>query len=182
MHSHLLRLTLPVLLIGSAYAGDKTPTSVPSANPKVAGYSAPNILSPELAEVLLVQGSVKLENPSALTNSYGYDANGPFIPAPGDLPLQHVDAAEPRSRLVDRPGHRGLVPHVQLEAGRARQARGDRGRPLGGPAGQRDRRSRRGQSGGHRQAQAARPAGHQHLQRRSSHDRNCPCHPPGPAA
>ena len=86
MRTHLLRLTLPVLFIGSAFAGDKTPTSVPSANPKVAGYSAPNVLSPELSEVLLVQGSVKLENPSALTNSYGYDANGPFLPAPGDLP------------------------------------------------------------------------------------------------
>lgn len=86
MRTHLFRLSLPVLLASAAFAADKTPTSVPSANPKVAGYSAPNVLSPELSEVLLVQGANRLENPSALTNSYGYDANGPFIPVPGDIP------------------------------------------------------------------------------------------------
>jgi len=38
---------------------------------------------------------------------------------------QHVDAAEPRPRLVDRPGHRRLVSHVQLDADRPRQLSGE---------------------------------------------------------
>jgi hypothetical protein len=48
---------------------------------------------------------------------------------------------------------------------RTRQHRGDRSRMRGGSPRQRHRRSRRGQGGRHREAQAARPAGHQHLQR-----------------
>jgi hypothetical protein len=61
-------------------------TSVPTANPKVAGIPVPNVLSPELIETIVAQGSTKLENPSALTSYYGYDNDGPLVPAPGDLP------------------------------------------------------------------------------------------------
>ena len=61
-------------------------TAVQSANPKAPGLASPNILSPELTEVLVAQGSFKLENTSDLTNFYGYDNDGPMLPAPGDLP------------------------------------------------------------------------------------------------
>lgn len=59
---------------------------VASANAKVVGTPAPNILSPELIETIVAQGSIRLENPSALTSFYGYDNDGPLTPAPGDLP------------------------------------------------------------------------------------------------
>ena len=61
-------------------------TPVPSANPKAPGFAAPNILSVELTEAIVAQGSFKLENPSDLTSYYGYDNDGPQLPAAGDLP------------------------------------------------------------------------------------------------
>src|SRR6266403_614664 len=74
----------------------KTLTHVPSANTKTPGFAAPNILSPGLTEVLIATGSFKLENPSDLTSYYGYDHDGPMLPAPGDLPsLTHkVEASK----------------------------------------------------------------------------------------
>ena len=71
-------------------------TAVQSANPKAPGLASPNILSPELTEVLLAQGSFKLENTSDLTNFYGYDNDGPMLPAPGDLPslIHKVEASK----------------------------------------------------------------------------------------
>ena len=65
------------------------------ANPKAAGFSSPNILSPQLFESSVAQGSFALENPQTVTLSdgttvtaafYGYDGDGPMLPAAGDLP------------------------------------------------------------------------------------------------
>ena len=65
-------------------------THVPAAQPKVPGASAPNELSPELREVVVAQGSHRAENPVAVSGvtvtHYGYDADGPLLPVPGDLP------------------------------------------------------------------------------------------------
>src|SRR6476660_2491316 len=61
-------------------------TPVAAANPKSVGVPVPNVLSPELIEAMVAQGSSKLENPSALTSYYGYDNDGLPVPAPGDLP------------------------------------------------------------------------------------------------
>jgi hypothetical protein len=65
--------------------------NVASANPKVVGVSSPNILSPELIESPVAQGSHVVENPVTLADgtsvtNYGYDGDGPLLPAPGDLP------------------------------------------------------------------------------------------------
>jgi hypothetical protein len=68
---------------------------VPAANPKAPGVSSPNLLPPELIETAVAQGSVPVENPTVVTladgttttiSNYGYDGNGPLLPAPGDLP------------------------------------------------------------------------------------------------
>jgi hypothetical protein len=48
-------------------------TNVPAANTKSDGYAPASVLSPELSQVLLAQGSTKLENPAPLTSFYGYD-------------------------------------------------------------------------------------------------------------
>ena len=69
--------------------------NVVSANPRVVGMSSPNILSPQLIESAVAQGSFALENPQTVTLSdgttataafYGYDGDGPMLPAAGDLP------------------------------------------------------------------------------------------------
>jgi hypothetical protein len=46
---------------------------VPAANASSAGYSPASVLSPELTQTVLAQGSTRLENTSALTSYYGYD-------------------------------------------------------------------------------------------------------------
>jgi hypothetical protein len=57
-------------------------TSV-AANPKAAGMTYPNQLSPQLLERVIVQGDQPLENPSGVFGYYGYLANGPMIPLAG---------------------------------------------------------------------------------------------------
>ncbi|HET9131759.1 MAG TPA: alkaline phosphatase PhoX, partial [Terriglobia bacterium] len=76
---------LPVLFMTAALSAQNL-THVPSANPRVAGTASPNILSPQLIEAPVAQGSTKLENTSALTSYYGYDNDGTMLPAAGALP------------------------------------------------------------------------------------------------
>jgi hypothetical protein len=69
----------------SAAGGASPPSSldftpVSSANPKAPGVAAPNILSQELGENVVAQGSWKLENGTAAVPYYGYDGNGPLLP------------------------------------------------------------------------------------------------------
>src|SRR5262249_61325309 len=62
------------------------PTPVASANPKSPGKVAPDILSVELMQTAVAVGAMPVENPSALVGFYGYNNDGPMMPAPGDLP------------------------------------------------------------------------------------------------
>ncbi|MBZ5675213.1 MAG: DUF839 domain-containing protein [Acidobacteriia bacterium] len=71
---------LPLLLATRVLSGDSLPTNVPAANQKVAGMAAPNVLSPELSETVVAQGSNALENPSPKVTFYGYDNNGTMVP------------------------------------------------------------------------------------------------------
>jgi hypothetical protein len=50
-----------------------TLTGVPNANTRSPGYAPASKLSPELRQVVVAQGSTRLENSSALTSYYGYD-------------------------------------------------------------------------------------------------------------
>ena len=59
--------------VGSAASGDPSLTNVPTANTKSDGFAPASKLSPELRQVIVAQGSTKLENTSALTSYYGYD-------------------------------------------------------------------------------------------------------------
>jgi hypothetical protein len=78
-------------LIGSGPFGVH---GVASANPKSPGVTSPDVLPPELIESPVARGSVPVENPATITidgttttvTHYGYDGNGPLMPAPGDLP------------------------------------------------------------------------------------------------
>jgi hypothetical protein len=73
-------------------ASDPGLHTVASANPKASGDAPASVLSVELAQVLVVQGSTLLENPAAVTLSggtsitidrYGYMGPGPLVPAFG---------------------------------------------------------------------------------------------------
>ncbi|HEY6653835.1 MAG TPA: hypothetical protein VI028_06880, partial [Solirubrobacterales bacterium] len=59
--------------VGSAASGNPSLTNVPTANTKSDGFAPASKLSLELRQVVVAQGSTKLENTSALTSYYGYD-------------------------------------------------------------------------------------------------------------
>src|SRR5262249_32738065 len=103
MKLHRLVVSCSCLVAAGALAAPLT--NVPNANPKHPGFSAPNSLSPELVEAVVAQGSNPLENPASVTLPdgttvslpfYGYDGNGPFLPAPGDVqaPGHNVEASK----------------------------------------------------------------------------------------
>jgi len=83
-----IKAALPVMFLGSALSAgnnnNSALTNVPAANPKVPGVAPANILSPELIEVVVGQGSMRMENTSALTSYYGYDND--VLSAPPDFP------------------------------------------------------------------------------------------------
>ena len=58
-------------------------TGVPAANTKSAGYAPASMLSAELAQIAVAQGSTKLENPSTAIAYYGYDND---VLGPGGQP------------------------------------------------------------------------------------------------
>jgi hypothetical protein len=70
-------------------------TSVPP-NAATRGITTPNVLSPELAEHAVAQGSMKLENPTALVPYYGYDGDGTLLPDPKivQAPGTNVEASK----------------------------------------------------------------------------------------
>jgi hypothetical protein len=65
---------------GSASPTDPTNLTNVPANTKSPGVSSPNVLSPELTEQAVAQGSNTLENGTAAVPSYGYDGNGTMLP------------------------------------------------------------------------------------------------------
>jgi hypothetical protein len=90
-------------------------SSVP-ANAKTVGLSVPNALSPQLAEHVVAQGSIPLENPSGDVAYYGYHSNGPLVPAPGAVqsPGHNVEASktEPdKNTYLRLSGQHGADPH-----------------------------------------------------------------------
>jgi hypothetical protein len=79
-----------------AQGGGTSFTGVPTANPKIVGRAVPSVLTPELEQSIVAQGAMVLENPSAYFTNYGYDADGPMLPAPGDVqaPGHNVEASK----------------------------------------------------------------------------------------
>ncbi|MDX6550497.1 MAG: hypothetical protein QOJ31_1181 [Gaiellales bacterium] len=59
---------------------------VSPAQPKAAGVPAPTLLSPGLAQIEITRGSEALDGGTSAVPYYGYDGDGPLLPAPGDLP------------------------------------------------------------------------------------------------
>src|SRR5262245_7639138 len=62
-----------VAVVAAAPPDGPALTNVGAANTKSDGFAPASVLSPELTQTVVAQGSTKLENPSALTSYYGYD-------------------------------------------------------------------------------------------------------------
>ena len=75
-----------LLELTSAHAMSPPVQGVPNANPKLPGISAPDILSPQLRQSAVAEGSLRVENPAGTFEFYGFNADGPHAPAPGALP------------------------------------------------------------------------------------------------
>ena len=98
-------LALPLLAAGapaSAHDHDSPLSNVPAANKKAPGYAPAHVLSPELRQTPVVQGSVALENPEGIVTHYGYqnDTPSPTDPAlpqmvPGTMPAAEAQKTEP---------------------------------------------------------------------------------------
>src|SRR5689334_12932391 len=91
--------TVSPILASSAYSsssGGPGWTAV-SANPKTPGVPAPDVLSPELAQVVAAQGAMKLENGTAAVPYYGYDGDKPTL-----VPLPSAPTAEAHKTEPDK--------------------------------------------------------------------------------
>jgi hypothetical protein len=76
--------------VASSPATDLTP--VPNANTKSAGYAPASVLSPELRQIVVAQGSNRIENPSPAVAYYGYDND---VVGPGGQPVMVPTPATP---------------------------------------------------------------------------------------
>ena len=74
-------------------------TGVP-ANTRSAGYAPASVLSPELAQIAVAQGSTKVENPSAGVSYYGYDND---VLGPDGQPVMVPTAATPTEAQKTEP-------------------------------------------------------------------------------
>jgi hypothetical protein len=77
---------LLVVAAASAAADGPGLTGVVNANQKAVGITVPTALAPGWQQVEVARGSMRLENGTAAVPYYGYDGDGPLVPAPGALP------------------------------------------------------------------------------------------------
>jgi hypothetical protein len=77
-------LAVPCIAHGGHHGGPDF-QGVPNANPKATGVAVPDVLTPELIQAIVAQGSNRLEDPTTNFPFYGYDGDGPMVPAPGAI-------------------------------------------------------------------------------------------------
>src|SRR5262245_10271426 len=103
-HTLMLGAILAGWLAVSATGATAEITPVPSANTKAPGVSKPNVLSPELAEVVRASGAMRLENPESPALYYGYNDDHPnLVPLPGGSNVEaHKTEPDKNTYLVLR--------------------------------------------------------------------------------
>jgi hypothetical protein len=99
------------LAIAAGASPPSTPdlTGVPAANTRSAGYAPASVLSPELSQTVVAQGSTRLENPGKVAAYYGYNndvlnsAGEPqMLPTPSSLTEAHKTEPDKNTYLVFR--------------------------------------------------------------------------------
>jgi len=108
-----LGVALAVTASGAASAADRVGnpagwTSVPAAG-KAPGVAVPNRLSPQLTERVAAQGSMALDGGTSELPYYGYNGNGPLVPAPGTTVEASKTEPDKNTYLVV-PGQTGADP------------------------------------------------------------------------
>jgi len=86
-------------------------THVPSANPKSPGIVAPNVLSPELTEIIQAQGAMKLENGVGIVTHYGYVSDRPTMLPPLGSNVEMSKTEPDKNTYLRLHGQRGADPH-----------------------------------------------------------------------
>jgi len=77
-------------LVAAAGAGALNLRGVDPVPPKETGKAVPVMPARGLAKIVVAQGSDPLDGGTAANPYYGYDGDGPMVPAPGDTPtLRH---------------------------------------------------------------------------------------------
>jgi hypothetical protein len=118
----LLAIAAVLVAVAAAIPPDgPSLTGVPAANTKSEGYAPPDVLSPELRQTAVAQGSTRLENPSALTSYYGYDndvLNSAGQPAMVPTPTSggkeaHKTEPDKNTYLVFKKGLSGADPNYE---------------------------------------------------------------------
>ena len=102
------------LAVSPATAGAQGLTPVPTANHKTQGVAVPNVLSPELAEIVRAQGSMLLENPAGTAKYYGYNNDQPnLVPLspPAVFNLEATKTEPDKNTYLVLEGQRGADPH-----------------------------------------------------------------------
>jgi len=112
MHHLGTAACLLAAVLGASAATAQQLTHVPAANPKLAGVSLPNVLSPELTGVIRAQGSMRLENPTATKVYYGFlNDQSNLIPPPGTTSNVEATKTEPdKNTYLVLHGLRGADP------------------------------------------------------------------------
>jgi hypothetical protein len=94
--------------------------SVPTANTKAVGYAPASRLSAGLSQIVLAQGSMKLENPQGIVTNYGYEndvasPSDPSVPlmVPSGAATSEAQKTEPdkNTYLVLKDGQPGADPN-----------------------------------------------------------------------
>ncbi len=73
-------------LVAAAGAEALNVSGVDPVPPKETGKAVPVMLARGLAKIIAAQGSDRLDGGTAANPYYGYDGDGPMVPAPGDTP------------------------------------------------------------------------------------------------
>jgi len=83
-------------------------TNVSAANPRINGFTQPNILSPQLQDVLWAQGSYKLDGGTTAVPYYGYDDPGikPLVAIGNNVEAQKTEP-DKNTYLVFKNGLKG---------------------------------------------------------------------------
>ena len=104
--------------VGASPTPTPSLTGVPAANTRSAGYAPASVLSPELSQTAVAQGSTPLENPNALTSFYGYDndvvnaaGKAQMLPTPSSPTEAHKTEPDKNTYLVFRHGLAGADPN-----------------------------------------------------------------------
>src|SRR5689334_12312183 len=77
-------------------------TGIVDPNPRLPGITQPSLLAVGLRQSIVAEGSMPLENPSPGFGFYGFNDDGPHVPAAGALPVANAPVIEATKTEPDK--------------------------------------------------------------------------------